>query len=313
MPALDKSFPPLPTPATSTYRVLLVDDDDTVLQTLKLVLESDGFKVVSAASVNQALKCISCQTFDVLVSDLHMPELGDGLTVVSAMRHANPRAVTVIFSSFPEMQLAADAILKQTDEVVIKPQGVGNLVHAIRERLQKGVSAPSQQVESVADILERETPATIDDLLARIDHEPLLIPVKLTRKERARYLPQLLRDLVRRLRSKLPLGTRPTISPAASRNGMSRRRQGYTPAMLTEESRLLQISIFHTLERNLQRVDYSIVLRSVMAISDEIASQLAQAVACYHAGRKWTRSKASRKSSLRQGTAAPSPSRIAVT
>jgi DNA-binding response OmpR family regulator len=274
--------------------VLLVDDDEAVLQTLKPVLESDGFKVVGAANVKQALKCISCQTFDVLVTDLHMPQPGDGLTVVSAMRHSNPRAVTLIFSSFPEMQLAADAILKQTDDVVIKPDGVGNLAQAIRERLRKGVSAFPRQVESVADILERETPATIDDLLSRIDRELELIPVKLNRRERARYLPQLLRDLVRRLRSKLPPGTRTPMSSAASRNGMRRRQQGYTPAMLAEESRLLQVCVFHTLEQNLQRVDYSIVLRSVMAISDEIASQLAQAVACCQAGRRWNRAKASK-------------------
>jgi DNA-binding NarL/FixJ family response regulator len=244
--------------------------------------------------VNRALKCIACQTFDVLVTDLHMPRAGDGLTVVSAMRHSNPKAVTLIFSSFPEMQLAADAILKQTDEVVIKPQGMGNLIQAIRERLQKGVSAPPQPVESVADILERETPATIDDLLSRIDREPELIPVKLDRTQRARYLPQMLRDLVQRLRSALPLGPRVCISPAASRNGMLRRRLGYTPAMLAEESRLLQASIFHTLEKNLQRVDYSVVLLSVMAISDELAAQLAQAMACYRAGHTLTRAKASR-------------------
>jgi DNA-binding response OmpR family regulator len=299
MPALDEVFTLLPAPVPPKYRVLLVDDDEAVLHTLKLVLEGDGFKVVTAANVNRALKCISCQTFDVLVTDLHMPDPGDGLTVVSAMRHANPKAVTLIFSSFPEMQLAANAIVKQTDEVIVKPLGVVNLIQAIREQLQKGQNTPPQPVESVADILERESSATIDDLLARIDSEPQLIPVKLNRKERARYLPQLLRDLVRRLRSTLPLGARAPLSTAASRNGSRRRQQGYTPAMLTEEFRLLQVSIFHTLENNLQRVDYSIVLRSVMAIADEIASQLAQAVTCFRENRRWTRPKASAVSPLR--------------
>jgi DNA-binding response OmpR family regulator len=288
----------LPDTGPHAHRVLLVDDDESILETLKPVLESDGFSVVSAPSVNQALKCISCQTFDVLVTDLHMPRLGDGLTVVGAMRHANPHAVTLIFSSFPEMQLAADAILKQTDEVVIKPQGVGNLIHAIRERLRKGVSKPRQPIESVADILEREIRATIDDWLSRVDREPELIPVKLDPKERARYLPQLLRTLVRRLRSVPSLGTRASIFSAASRNGMRRQRQGYTPAMLAEESRLLQASIFQTLEKNLQRVDYSVVLESVMAIADELAAQLAQTMASYRTGRKSARSQAPRSAQL---------------
>ncbi len=300
MPALDEILSVLPTPGANASRVLLVDDDEAILQTLKLVLESNGFKVVSAASVNEALKCISCETFDVLVTDLHMPRPGDGLTVVSAMRHSNPKAVTLIFSSFPEMQQAADELVKQTDEVVIKPEGVGNLIQAIRERLRRGVSAPAQPVESVADILEREAPATIDDWLSRVDQEPQLTSVKLDRKERARYLRQLLRDLIRRLRSKLPLGARAPISAAASRNGTRRRRHGYTPAMLAEESRLLQLSVFHTLESNLQRVDYSVVLRGVMAIADGIASQLAEALTCFGAGRRWDGSAAPRRAPLRQ-------------
>jgi DNA-binding response OmpR family regulator len=299
MPALDEFIAIRKTPASAKCKVLLVDDDEAILETLKAVLESDGFKVVTAPNVNKALKCISCQTFDVLVTDLHMPRPGDGLTVVSAMRHGNPDAITLIYSSFPEMQLAVDAILKQADAVVVKPQGVGNLISSIRERLQKGVGAPPQKVESVADILEREAPATIDDLLARIDNEPELNPATLDREDRTRYLRQLLRQLVRRLRSSLPLGTRTPVSPAATRDAMRRLRQGYTPAMQAEEFRLLQVSIFHTLERNLHRVDYSVVLRSVMAVSDEIASLLAQAVAVTHTRRKWARPKESASSQLR--------------
>jgi len=53
--------------------------------------------------VAEALKQISFGQFDVLLSDLHMPGAGDGLTAVSAMRHANPKAVTMLLSVFPEM------------------------------------------------------------------------------------------------------------------------------------------------------------------------------------------------------------------
>jgi len=46
-----------------------------------------------------------------------MPEAGDGFTVVSAMRHTNPNAVTLVFTGYPALQAAADAILLQADEV----------------------------------------------------------------------------------------------------------------------------------------------------------------------------------------------------
>ena len=85
-------------------RVLLVDDDEIVRMALTGALEQSGFVVTCAAGVPEALKLISGpEPFDVLLSDLHMPGAGDGLTVVSAMRHANPTAVTLLLSAFPEM------------------------------------------------------------------------------------------------------------------------------------------------------------------------------------------------------------------
>jgi CheY-like chemotaxis protein len=101
-------------------RVLLVDNDGLIRTSLTLVLEFGGFEVVTATNVNDALKIIGSQDFDVLVSDLHMPGAGDGLTVVSAMRHSNRRAVTIIFSGYPAMkEAAAAAILLQADEILV--------------------------------------------------------------------------------------------------------------------------------------------------------------------------------------------------
>jgi hypothetical protein len=51
--------------------------------------------------------------------------------------------------------------------------------------------------------------------------------------------------------------------------------------MMVEESRMLQVSIFQTLQNSLARVDFSLLLVGVMAIADEVDSQLAQAMASY--------------------------------
>jgi CheY-like chemotaxis protein len=81
-------------------RILLVDDDEIVRYSLCKILEQDGFAVTTAANVSEALQHISSVVFDVLLTDLHMPGAGDGLTVVSAMRHSNPKAVTMVLSAF---------------------------------------------------------------------------------------------------------------------------------------------------------------------------------------------------------------------
>src|ERR1700723_4343385 len=138
---------------TSKATILLVDDDEALRQTLAAVLEEHGYDVTTAGSVSEALRLISAGSYDVLLSDLHMPGRGDGLTVVSAMRHANPNAVTMLFSAFPEMDAAAQAILLQADQILVKPMNIPALIEAIEQRLAS-VPAPSRVIQSVATILE---------------------------------------------------------------------------------------------------------------------------------------------------------------
>ena len=266
---------------TIRAKVLVVDDDETIRASLSLILELEGFEVATAASVNDALRLIGSHVFDVLLSDLHMPGAGDGLTVVSAMRHSNPAAVTIILSGFPEMKEAAAAILLQADEILVKPMAPMVLIHTIRERLERGTATRPSPAENVATILEQATKSTIEDWLLRVELEPVIISVRLSVEDRCAHLPQLFRDLVFRLRNPLPLGTRALVSPSAASHGLVRREQGYSAAMLVEESRMLQVSIFQTLQNNLFRVNFSLLLVGVMAIADEVDSQLAQAMASY--------------------------------
>src|ERR1700726_3813575 len=134
-------------------KVLLVDDDENVRLGLGELLESKGFAITTAASVPEALKLIISETYDVLLSDLHMPGAGDGLTVVSAMRHANPKAVTLLLSAFPEMTAAAAAILQQADEILVKPIDLSSLIQIIRQRVASGPQR-AREIETVASILE---------------------------------------------------------------------------------------------------------------------------------------------------------------
>jgi CheY-like chemotaxis protein len=122
-------------------KLLLVDDDDLVRSGLQIVLEASEFDVTVASNVNEALQRIANEPFDVLLSDLHMPNPGDGLTVVSAMRHAHPKAVTIVLSANPDMLQAALALVKQTDEIVRKPVKNSSIVDVIRQRLARNNSS----------------------------------------------------------------------------------------------------------------------------------------------------------------------------
>ena len=261
-------------------KILLVDDEKMMRFTLSKILEINDFDVTTASNVPEALALINESAFDILLSDLHMPGAGDGLTVVSAMRHANPHAVTILFSAYPQMGAATDAILMQTDQILVKPMNVHALIEAINQRLAAGAPEP-RTVETVATILERTSDLCIQDWIARVQSEEKLTVVDLANPVRAAHLPQVFRDLVTRLRSFKSLGTKELRSNAATDHGVARRRQGYTAAMMVEESRILQVSIFQTLQDNLSTIDFSVLLIGVMTIADEVDSQLSQAMESY--------------------------------
>jgi CheY-like chemotaxis protein len=262
--------------------ILLVDDDEVLRHALAEVLAEHGYDVTTAGGVPEALKLITAGSYDVLLSDLHMPGRGDGLTVVSAMRHANPKAVTILLSAFPEMDAAAQAILLQTDQILVKPMNIPALIEAIEQRLAIG-APPSRVIESVATILEASIQSTVDAWFERVENDPKVTTIALSQEQRVGHLPIILIDLVNRLRSFNSLGTRELQSVAAEQHGRLRYRQGYSAAMMVEESRMLQVSIFETLQKNLASIDFSILLNGVMTIADEVDSQLSQAMDSYMA------------------------------
>jgi CheY-like chemotaxis protein len=257
-------------------RLLLVDDNDDVRAVFQEGMESYGFEVVTAASVNEALRLISTENFDVLLSDLHMPDAGDGFTVVSAMRHAQPTAVTLVLSGYPALQEAMAAILLEADEVLVKPVGLAVVAEVIQKKLSNPSARMTVKKERVAEILERDAEPTIRNWMSKVERNEELSSVSLSYQERTGHLPLLLEDLVRRLR--LAPNVKPPTSTAAREHGILRRKQGYTVAMAVEESRMLQVSIFGTLQSNLRSVDFNSVLLDVMTIADEVDSQLKQSM-----------------------------------
>jgi len=137
---------------------------------------------------------------------------------------------------------------------------------------------PSMGTESVADILEQELDPTIREWMVLVEKEPDLVRIPLNFEERTGHLPRLLHDVIARLR--LDKGSKAPVSVAASHHGKLRRKQGYTAAMVVDESRILQVCIFSTLHRNEHRVKFSKLLPDVVIIADEVDAQLKQQILC---------------------------------
>jgi len=265
------------------HKVLLVDDDDAVRDMMNMTLERKGFVVVAAANVTEALRCIATESFDVLITDLHMPNPGDGFTVVSAMRHSQPEALTLLVSGYPDVQSAMAAIQLEADEIIVKPFAAADLAGLVREKLLNRRPAARLVKERVGEVLSRCIASIVEGWLVRAKQNDKLNRLVLSDADRTGHLFKLVEDIALRLSqsSASDKDSDASSSAAATAHGELRYLQGYSPAMLVHESRILQVAIFGTLQGNLNYLDFSLLLPDVMAVADEIDSQLTQSMDGY--------------------------------
>lgn len=265
------------------HRVLLVDNDEAVRAMMTRAFELKGFEVVAAANLTQALRFIVAESFDVLITDLHVPNPTDGLAVVTAMRHSQPDAVTMLVSGFPDVQSAMAAVFLEANEIIVKPFEIWQLTDLVQERMTNRTPKTRLYKERVGVVLQRCVAVVMDGWLERAKQSASLNSLRLSDEERTGHLPRLVEDLAGRLgRSSASAKDSDAIfSPAATAHGELRYRQGYTPAMLVHESRILQVAIFGALQSNLNFLDFGLLLPDVMAIADEVDSQLTQAMESY--------------------------------
>lgn len=259
-------------------KILLVDDDNDDILLTRKSLEKENCEVVSATSVTEALKQIATQRFDVLITDLHMPEPGDGFAVVTAMRHSQPDVLNLVCSSYPDVQKSMAAILLQADDILVKPFPVEQLTALIDKGRLTCKPFPPPAKESVASILDRDVAITIKRWLSRVEQIAELAAIPLAAKERTEYLPAMIGNITARLRAARSIEVTDCASPTAMAHGQLRYRQGYTAPLIVQESRILQVCIFETIERNLSTVDFTAVLPDIMIIADEVDCQLKLAI-----------------------------------
>ena len=190
----------------------------------------------------------------------------------------------MLLSAFPDVDSAMKSIILEADEILVKPVEIKPLAELVRERLLVRRPANRTKRESVGAILQRCSSLVVTNWLDRARRSQELNHLELKDMERTGYLPKLIEDLVIRLHGPIavaPLVSDSAHSDAAILHGELRYAQGYTPAMLVHESRILQVTLFETLKDNMNALDFSLLLADVMTIADEVDAQLTQTMASF--------------------------------
>jgi two-component system chemotaxis response regulator CheY len=118
-------------------RVLVADDVKAVRYTLVLEMEDEGWSVDEAGSVAELESRLAANAYDVLVTDIWMPD-GDGISVIKSIRRTHPGLrVFAISGGGPGLSLASAASLAEVwgaEKLLVKPFDVSELIAAIRRQ-----------------------------------------------------------------------------------------------------------------------------------------------------------------------------------
>ncbi len=120
MKALESAESPTSRPSA---KILLVEDEQDVRETIKLQLEDEGHEVTEAESGSQALPLVESLPFDVVLTDVMLPDI-NGIELVERINQLPTRPVTIVMTGYGSVEMAVNAIKAGAFDFLSKPFSV---------------------------------------------------------------------------------------------------------------------------------------------------------------------------------------------
>lgn len=115
--------------------ILIVDDEVSVTSIVSKQLSRDGFACQQALSAEEALEHLEERDFDVVVTDIRMPQMS-GIDLLKIVKQRDPEVQVVMITGNPNVDFAVEAIRLQADDYLVKPFELGQLSHAVARALE---------------------------------------------------------------------------------------------------------------------------------------------------------------------------------
>jgi two-component system response regulator PilR (NtrC family) len=118
-------------------RILVVDDEQSMRELLSIMLRKEGYEVVTADNGEKALKAVQNDIFDLVITDLKMPQM-DGMTLLKAVKESSPDTIVIIITAFGTTEGAEKARLLGAYDYIGKPFNNDEIKLVIQNALEKG-------------------------------------------------------------------------------------------------------------------------------------------------------------------------------
>lgn len=136
-------------------KILVIDDESSIRNTLKEILEYEKYEVAVAEDAEEALEQLESGPFDVILCDVKMPKM-DGIELLAKIREIDPDVAVVMISGHGTIDTAVEAIKKGAYDFIAKPLDLNRMLITIRNAMDK------TQLTTETKVLKRKVSKTYD-------------------------------------------------------------------------------------------------------------------------------------------------------
>lgn len=134
-------------------RILVVDDDENIRNTLKPVLEEEGYVVDVAKDGYEAIAMTVQALYNIALIDIRLPDMS-GVELLTRMRDTVPKMRKIMITGYPSVQNAIEAVNRKADAYLVKPVDVEKLLKTIRAHIEMQENEKKYSEERVAEFIE---------------------------------------------------------------------------------------------------------------------------------------------------------------
>jgi DNA-binding NtrC family response regulator len=116
-------------------RILVVDDEEIIRESISFILRKEGYAVTEAANGKVAYEKFLAESFDLIVTDLEMPEM-KGIELLDKITRVNAQSLVVIITAYGSLDTAIAALRKGASDYILKPLEFDELLVKIRRLLE---------------------------------------------------------------------------------------------------------------------------------------------------------------------------------
>ncbi|PVX25852.1 MAG: hypothetical protein CW691_03275 [Candidatus Bathyarchaeum sp.] len=137
----------------SATRILVIDDDEIICETLSAALKDEGFVVDTAENGKEAIAKSHANFYNLAIVDWRLPDI-EGTKLLGELKETTPKMAKILLTGYPSMSNAIEAVNNRADSFLVKPVRFEKLLEKIKELLKQQEEEKKFSEEKMTKFIE---------------------------------------------------------------------------------------------------------------------------------------------------------------